>query len=125
MAQTLIVDGSGPLRTQSIGHTDSERSILISSLEVFEGIGCLKDILPQYHLNVRVVVDKRFIWLQMWKPVLEIGNVNGFGTNAQTVFDKRPNPKRVFKVVEFGKHVYFDLLRGNGFRRIEAVYQNI
>ena len=61
----------------------------------------------------------------MWKPVLENGNVNGFGTNAQIVFDKRRNPKRVFMVVEFGKHVHFDLLRVNRFRRIEAVYQNI
>ena len=61
----------------------------------------------------------------MWKPVSENGNVNGFGTNAQTVFHKRRNPKRIFMVVEFGKNIHFDLLRGNGFRRIEAVYQNI
>ena len=85
----------------------------------------MKDILPQHHLTVRVVVDKRFDWLQMWKPVLENGKINGFGTNAQTDFDKRRNPKRVFMVVEFAKHVQFDLLRGNGFRRIQAVYLNI
>ena len=56
----------------------------------------------------------------MGKHVLENGNVNGFGTNAQTVFHKRRNAKRVFMVVEFGKNIHFDLLR-----RIEAVYQNI
>ena len=59
----------------------------------------------------------------MLKPVLENGNVNGFGTNAQTVFHKRRNPKRVFMVVEFGKNLHFDLLRGNGFRQIGAVYR--
>ena len=85
----------------------------------------MKDILHQYHLNVGVVLDNRFNWLQMWKSALENGIVNGFGNNAQTVFDKGRNPKRVFMVVKFGKHVYFDLLRGNGFRRIEAVYENI
>ena len=78
----------------------------------------MKEILPQYHLNIGVVVDNRFNWLKN-------GNLNDFRTNAQTVFDKRPNPKLVYLVVDFGKHVYFDLLRGNGFRRIEAVYQNI
>ena len=71
----------------------------------------MKDILPQYHLNVGVVVDKSFNWLQMWKPVLENRNVNGFGTNAQTVFEKRRNPKKLLMVVEFGKHVHFALLR--------------
>ena len=67
----------------------------------------MKDIL-RYHLNGGVIVDNKFNWLQMWKPALENGNVNGFGTNAQTVFDKRRNPKRVFVVVEFGKHVHSD-----------------
>ena len=61
----------------------------------------------------------------MWKPALENGNVNGFGTNAQTVYHKRRNPKRVFMVVGFDKHVHFGLLRGNGFRRNEAIYQNL
>ena len=42
----------------------------------------------------------------MRKPVLENGNVNCLGTNAQTVFDKRRNPKQVFMVVEIGKHVH-------------------
>ena len=87
----------------------------------------MKDILPQYHLNVGfgIVVYNRFDWLQKWIPVLQNGNVNDFGTNAQTVFDKRRNPKRVFMMVEFGKHFHFDLLRVNGFRQIEAVNQNI
>ena len=85
----------------------------------------MKDILPQYHLLVGVFVDNGFNWLQISKPVKLYWNFNGFGTNTQTVFDKRRIPKQLFMVVEFGKHVYFDLLRGNGFRRIEAIYQNI
>ena len=40
-------------------YTDSDSSILISSLEVFERIDCKKNILPQYHLNVGVAVDNR------------------------------------------------------------------
>ena len=67
-----------------------------------------------------------FSILKEWvQSVLENGNVDGFGTNAQTDFHKRSNPKRVFYVVKFGKNIHFDLLRWNGFRRIEAVYQNI
>ena len=82
----------------------------------------MKNILSQTHLNVGLVVDNRFNWLQMWKHVLENSNVNSFETNAQTVFHKWRTPKRVFMVVEFGKHIHFDFLRGNGFRRIEAVF---
>ena len=52
-------------------------------------------------------------------------NVNVYGTNAQTNFDKRRNPKRVLMVVKFRNYFHFRLLPGNRFRRIEAVYQYI
>ena len=38
--------------------------------------------------------------MQMWKHVLQDGNFNGFGTNAQTVFDKGRNLERIFMVVD-------------------------
>ena len=46
MSSTLHLKVENPAN----GHADSDRSVLISSLEVFERLDCMKDILPQYQV---------------------------------------------------------------------------